>query len=258
MSKYLFWGINGLLGLAYLAEFIAPKLSEALAAVLLVLAAAASVTALNRQLPLQNVLGAALVCALLGGVAHGLSAIPDLALPFGPVLFSPDAGAMFFRFVPWTIPLLWVVAIFNARGTARLILRPWRKIKTYGFWLIGLTAVLAMAFDLALEPYASWQVKHYWHWQPTKIPFTWQGATPLNFVGWVCVTLLILTLATPLLIRKQPGQRSAADLHPFILWLGAVLLFASGSAAAGLWLPVGVDAAMAAVTVYFGVRGAKW
>jgi len=37
-----------------------------------------------------------------------------------------------------------------------------------------------------------------------------------------------------------------------------VLLFASGSAAAGLWLPVGVDAAMAAVTVYFGVRGAKW
>jgi uncharacterized membrane protein len=80
----------------------------------------------------------------------------------------------------------------------------------------------------------------------------------LNFVGWLCVTLLILTLATPLLIRKQPGQRSAADLHPFILWLGAVLLFASGSAAAGLWLPVGVDAAMAAVTVYFGVRGAKW
>jgi hypothetical protein len=101
-------------------------------------------------------------------------------------------------------------------------------------------------------------VKHWWHWQPTKIPFTWQGATPLNFFGWLGVSLLILTLATPLLIRKQPGQRGTAEWQPCLLWLGALVLFGTGAARAGLWWPVGADAALAAVTGYFAVRGARW
>jgi putative membrane protein len=255
-SKYGFWALNGLLGLAFVAEFFVPP-SVALDGLLIVLAAGASVVGHDRQLPLQNALSAALICAAVGGLAHGLSAQRDLALPFGPVLFNPAAGWKILNFVPWTIPLLWIIALFNARGLARLILRPWRKIKTYGFWLIGLTAVLAMAFDLALEPYA-WHVKNFWLWQPTKLPLTWQGATLLNFLGWVCVSLLILVFITPLLIRKQPGQRSTPNLHPLILWLGALGLFAAGSAGAGLWWPVGVDAALAAVTGWLAIRGAKW
>jgi hypothetical protein len=152
---------------------------------------------------------------------------------------------------------LWIVAIFNARGVARLILRPWRKVKNYGYWLMGLTAAMAVAFDVALEPFA-WHVKHLWLWEKTKIAVTWQGTTLLNFLGWAFVALLIMVLAMPSLIRKQPGAPSAPDFHPLILWLGGLLLFIVGSAQAASWAPVAVDAAIAAVTTFFAVRGAKW
>jgi len=256
-SKFLFWGLNGLLGLSFLVELCAPDSSSDWDAATIALAAVASVTALHRQLPWQNVLPAALIAAAIGGFAHGLSANPNFCLPFGPLVFNPAAGGKIFSTLPWTVPILWIVVIFNARGTARLIMRPWRKVKNYGFWLLGLTAALAMAFDLALEPYAG-PVRHLWRWQPTKITFTWQGATPLNFLGWAFVSLLIMAFATPSLIRKQPGNPSAPDFHPLALWLGALLLFATGAARAGLWWPVAVDATLAAVTTFFAIRGARW
>ena len=256
-SKNLFWALNSLLGVAFIVEIAAPRFSTAFDAVTIALAAMASLAALNRQLPLQNVLPVAGIAAVVGGVAHGLSANPNLSIPFGPIVFQSAAGAKILYFVPWTIPLLWIVVIFNARGVGRLILRPWRKVKNYGFWLIGLTAVLAMAFDVALEPFA-WYVKRFWFWQHTKIPVTWEGAPLLNFVGWGLATLLIMLIATPSLIRKQPGSQSAPDFHPLALWLGALVLFAVGSAGAGLWWPAAVDAAIAAVTTVFALRGAKW
>lgn len=256
-SKNVFWGLNALLGVTFILEICAPKSSSVLDAILIVLAAAASFAALARQLPMQNVLSVAIISALIGGVAHGLSACPNFSLPFGPIFFYPAAGGKISNFVPWTVPLVWVFAIFNARGVARLILLPWRKVKNYGVWLMGLTAVLAVAFDLALESFAG-HVKHFWLWQPTKIPFTWQGATPLNFAGWACVSLLIMLIITPLLIRKQPGGPNAPEFHPLVLWLGALLLFAIGPAEARLWWPVGVDVIIAGVTAFFAVRGGRW
>jgi uncharacterized membrane protein len=255
-TKYFRWILNLALSAVFSLEIFARNLSPFLLSALIALAAVASIAALQRQLPLQNVLLAAAITALVGGAAHGLSANPNLSIPFGPLIFNPDTGAKIFNSVPWIIPLLWIVAIFSARGVARLILRPWRKTKNYGWWLIGVTAVLAVAFDLALEPYA--QVKHFWRWQPTKISATWCGASPLNFLGWIFISLLILAFATPSLIKKQPGSSSAPDFHPLFVWLGALLLFAVGAAGAGFWWPVGVDAAIAVITVVFAVRGARW
>ncbi|HEX4350406.1 MAG TPA: carotenoid biosynthesis protein [Verrucomicrobiae bacterium] len=249
--------MNSLLGVAFIVEISAPRFSTALDGLTILLAAAASIAALNRQLPLQNVLPVAATAAVVGGVAHGLSANPNLSIPFGPIVFESAAGAKIFNFVPWTVPLFWIIAIFNARGVGRLILRPWRKVKNYGFWLIGLTAVLAMAFDIALEPFAC-HVKHFWFWQGTKIPITWEGTTLLNFVGWAFATVFIMLIATPSLIRKKPGSQSPPDFHPLTLWLGALVLFAVGSGGAGLWWPVAVDTAIAAVTTVFAIRGAKW
>ena len=231
--------------------------SENLDVALIALAAAASVAAACRQLPLQNVLLAAGFAALIGGVAHGLSANPDLAMPFGLLTFNPNAGAKIFNAVPWTVPLVWIFALFNSRGVARLILRPWRKQKNYGYIVIGLTAFLAVGFDLALEPFAA-HVKHFWLWQPTKFPWHWHGASPLNFLGWFCVTLLMLAFATPSLIKKQPGSSSAPDLFSVALWFGAVLLFTIGAAKAGFWSAVILDAVLAGVVAVFGWRGAKW
>jgi hypothetical protein len=254
--KTFFPVLNVLLGIAFIVEIFAPRFSSGFA-VTITLAAVASGAALYRRLPLQNVLPAAFITALLGGLAHGLSAVPAVALPLGPIVFEPAGGAKILNTVPWTVPLLWIVAIFNARGVARLILRPWRKVKKYGYWLLGLTTALAVLFDIAFEPFAC-QVKHFWRWQPTNLPVTWQGTTLLDFIGWAFVALLILALATPWLIKKQSGKPSPPELHPLAVWLGALFLFAAGSAGAGFWWPVGADAAIAAVTAVFAVRGAKW
>lgn len=233
----------------------APDKPDWLDALLLSLATAGTVIALSRRLPLQNILGAALIIALIGGAAHALGEITDI--PFGPFVFEPQAGPKLFKTLPWAVPLLWVFAILNSRGVARLILRPWRKTKTYGFLVIGFTAALVMLFDLALDPFAS-RVKHYWLWTPTKFPVTWQGAPLLNFLGWAVVSLLMLAFVTPLLINKRPRGKSGPDYHPLGLWLGALLLFAGAAALKGLWLATAVDAGIGVVTVVFAVRGARW
>jgi uncharacterized membrane protein len=234
--------------------FVPARQSAPVDAFLLMLAASASVAILTRQLPLQSVLFAAFITGLIGGAAHGLSA--RTGLPFGPVSFGEMSGPQLFNCVPWLVPVIWVVAIFSSRGTARLMLRPWRKMKNYGFLLMAVTAGLALAFDFALEPFA--RVKHLWLWQPTKISITWQGATPMCFLGWMFVTLLILAVIMPYLIRKQPGSTSAPNHAPAALWLGAMILFGINAAQAGLWLEMAVDGILAAAVAFFGWRGAKW
>jgi uncharacterized membrane protein len=257
-QKVCHWILTGALAIVFVAQFALPEYYLILDAVLLVLAVAVSITTLNRQIPMQNVLLGVSLAALIGGVAHGLSAFRGLAIPFGPIFFHETCGAEIFGLVPWTIPLLWVVALFSSRGTARLILRPWRKLKSYGYWLIGLTAVLIMAFDFALEPFATTRANDFWTWPPTKFPVTWYGASPLNFLGWVFVALLILGFTTPALIKKRPGSRTPLELNPLGIWLGAIILFAVGCAKAALWPAVAADATIAIVTLAFAIPGARW
>ncbi len=172
-------------------------------------------------------------------------------------MFGPEIGQKFFNLLPWAMPLLWVVAVLNSRGVARLVLRPWRKMRTYGFWLIGLTALFTMLFDCALEPFAS-HVKHYWIWTTAGYSLTPQGAPISNSVGWFIVTVLMLAFATPALINKQLSKRSAPDFHPLAVWLGGILLFAFAAATHGLWPAVAVDAVIGIAATVFAIRGARW
>jgi uncharacterized membrane protein len=224
-------------------------------ALLLVLATVATLVALVRQLPAQNVLLAAFVIAFIGSVAHSVGA--RSGIPFGPFMFGSDAGQKLFGTLPWALPLLWVVAVLNSRGVARLILRPWRKIHAYGFWLIGLTALFTMLFDCALEPFAA-HAKHYWIWTTVGFSLPSQGAPLSNAVGWFAVTLLILAFTTPAMINKQLSKRSAPDFYPLAIWLGAVFLFAAGAAVHGLWLAFTTDVVISTGVAVFAIRGACW
>ncbi len=224
-------------------------------ALLLVLAAISTLATLARHLPLQNVLLAALFIAAIGGVAHTVGV--KSGIPFGPFMFGPEAGQKFFNTLPWTMPVLWVVAVLSSRGVVRLVLRPWRKIRNYGFWLIGLTALFTTLFDCALEPFAA-HAKHYWIWTTAGYALTPQGAPLSDSVGWFVVTLLILAFATPVMINKQLSKRSAPDFLPLAVWLGAILLFATGAALHGLWLAAGVDVIIFSTAAVFAIRGARW
>jgi len=223
-------------------------------AALLVLATVTTLVALMRHLPGQNVLGAAILIVVTSGTVTWINA--QVGVPFGPVVYG-TLGPRWFGVLPWAVPLFWVVAILNSRGVARLILRPWRKTRTYGFRLIGLTAMLATALDFAFEPYAT-QVKRYWFWEATRFPVTWHGATLVNFFSWLVVAVLTLAFITPILINKMQTFRRPPDLHPLMIWLATLVLAGTGSALAGLWSAVAVDAALAIVTAVFAIRGAKW
>jgi uncharacterized membrane protein len=224
-------------------------------ALLLLLATAGTLAALARQLPAQNVFLAAAIIALIGAVVHTVGV--ESGIPFGPFIFGPEIGQKFFSTLPCAMPLLWVVAVLNSRGVARLILRPWRKIRTYGFWLIGLTALFTMLFDCALEPFAA-HAKHYWIWITPGYSLTPLGAPISNSVGWFIVPVLMLAFATPVLINKQLSKRSAPDFHPLAVWLGGILLFAIGAAMNGLWPAVVVDAVIGIIATIFAIRGGRW
>ena len=102
-----------------------------------------------------------------------------------------ESGPLIFNALPWFMPFLWVVVILNSRGVARLILRPWRKLRVYGFGLSELPPLLTLIFVLGLEPFAT-RFRHYWIWSPTKLPVDWYGTPLSDFLGWVVTALLIL------------------------------------------------------------------
>lgn len=253
------WLLASLLAIVFALElasfFWQLKVEGGLDAIFIVVAAASTLAAAWRRLPMQNVLLAALGIAVIGGGFSALGARTDL--PFGPFVWTSGIGLVLFKTLPWAMPLIWVVVILNSRGVARLVLRPWRKTKAYGFRLIGLTALLVLLFDVALEPYAS-QVKHFWLWLPTAWPLTWQGASVMNFLAWALITVLILLFVTPALIVKKPRTKSGPDFHPLCLWLGAMILFGTGCATNGLWLAVTVDTVIGIGAGVFAVRGAMW
>jgi uncharacterized membrane protein len=225
-------------------------------ALLVIFTTLATLASLARILAGQNILLAATIIGLLGGIAHGMGA--KTAFPFGPFVFSEAAGPQFFNVLAWSMPLIWIIAILNARGVAKLILRPWRKLKSYAFWLIGVTATLVVLFDLALEPYAAY-VNRYWLWLPTKFPFTWYGAPIANFFGWMLTALLILAFTTPSLSKKPARtNKNRLDYHPLVVWLLALALFATSAIQNQLWPAVGLCALTAIATTIFALRGARW
>jgi uncharacterized membrane protein len=223
-------------------------------ALLLLAAAATTLFALSRQLPAQNVFLAAGIIAAIAGTVQAIGALSGV--PFGPYVYTEAAGQRIFNVLPWSIPVVWIIVIFNARGVARLILRPWRKDRLYGFRLIGVTVALAVAFDFGLEPFAT-QVKDYWLWQPTKLGLLWQGTPPSNFLGWLVASLLILAIVTPTLLNKS-HRKFPPDYHPLMVWILLSLLFVTGELKHHLWVAATFLIVTSAVAASMAIRGARW
>jgi uncharacterized membrane protein len=259
IAKFCHWLLASLLAVAFgleMVSFFQPfKFVFWLDLTFIILAAASTLAALWRRLPLQNLILATLGIAAIGSGFSILGAKVDL--PFGPFVYTSGIGPLLFKTLPWPVPLIWVIVILNSRGVARLILRPWRKTKAYGYRAIALTALLVLLFDVAFEPFAS-HVKHLWLWLPTALPLTWQGASVVNFISWALITVLILLFVTPTMIIKKPRSKNGPDFHPLGLWLGGMILFGTGCAVNGNWLPVIVDAVIGIGTAIFAFRGAWW
>ena len=219
---------------------------------LVVISALAS---LYQSLQLQNVAAAAI--GMFGILSVVIWLNSKISVPFGPQVFTDSCGAQLIEGLPLLPPLFWLAVILTARGTARLILRPWRKLRTYGFRLIGLTCLLTTTFDFGLEPFAS-RVNHFWIWQPTTVTSTWYGAPWINFFGWLVTSVLLLAVITPWLINKQPIRKRPADFHPLWLWLGLNLFLAWQLTAHRLWAAAIVVGGQTAITSLVAWKNGRW
>ena len=217
-------------------------------------ASSLTVVTTTKQLPLQNVIALALLIAGIGSAVH-ISGVTT-GIPFGAYVYTDNFGPRLFDILPVLTPFVWLVAVINSRGVARLILRPWRKTKHYGFQVIGLTCLLVTLLDFGLEPFAS-IVHRFWIWQtPTGVP-TYYTTPWVNFFGWATSTLLILAFATPWFINKK-SINQPPDYHPLIIWLSLILLFVAATAAEQLWWAVGINNLTGVVVIVFALRGARW
>ena len=267
-TPFLGWGqrIHHLLFASFFAAYIIAWLRLWLAPALfanarwpdgflIVLGTSTTLASMTRRLPGQNVI---LASAIIGAIASGIETVGALTgIPFGPFVYNYQViGRELFPPLPWAIPLLWIFVILNTRGVARLILRPWRKIRAYGFYVIGLSALLVVLFDLGLEPFSA-RVKGFWFWNPTKLPFTWYGAPVVNFLGWAMASVLILAFATPSLIDKKKVKHPT-DYQPLFLWVLFNLLLLTGISAHQLWPAAAVILGETILVSIFAIRGAKW
>jgi hypothetical protein len=176
---------------------------------LLLLAIGVVFSGLRRELPFQNILLAAAVIALLSSFASISSAVAGYPLN-GPRLFGvrPDEIV---RNLPWPQPLLWVVALLSSRGSARLILQRWRTLPGYGFWVIGLTALLTCVFWTGLE------------WSESSAGLLRAGEL-------LFTSILLITLVTPVLISKHPSP-AKPSCEPAMVWFSAAAVLAARCAA---------------------------
>lgn len=223
-------------------------------AITLFMAFATTLVSLSAQLPAQNIALAAVIIAAIGGGIHALNALTGI--PFGPLIYKPESGPRLFGALVWFMPLWWVVAVLSSRGVARLILRPWRKIRAYGFWLIGITTLLTLLLELNFQPFAT-HTRGYWMWPPGKLIVDWFGTPLSDFLGWLVTTLLILAFSTPALMKRKPSS-SGADFHPIIVWLALNFAFSAGAFSQHLLVPAIVGIVICLAIIPFAIRGAKW
>lgn len=252
---FILFLVSWLVSLVFLClELNSPAQRRGSDGFLLLSATVTSFLALGRRLPLQNVITTAVLITLISSVIMSVAA--RSGIPFGPRVYSNELGEKVFNVLPWSVPLLWIVAIVNGRGVARLIMRPWRKTNYYGFWVIGLTCAMTAILDLALEPFAVF-VRDYWIWQAPKSVPDWYTAPWVNFLGRFVAALAILTFTTPWLINKQP-IKLPIDYHPLIVWLSINLWLTIGNALHHLWLAVALSAAVNIAMTVYAIRGARW
>jgi hypothetical protein len=176
---------------------------------LIVSAALASLVILGRRLPVQNVVTISTIVLGVSGLLELVNA--RTGIPFGKVIFRDSFGGKIFGVLPWTMPLLWLIAILNGRGSAQLILRPWRTGKNYGWWLLGLGALLTTILLFDFHIYAK-EIRHYF-----GIDRKSENSVGLVFITRFAATLLLLLLTTGWFINKKPVEEKL-HFYPLILW----------------------------------------
>jgi hypothetical protein len=207
---------------------------------------------LARRFPLQNV-------AIIGLIVISLSALATVIFAhalyftfndeFGPSVLVSNGK----RLLPWQVPFLALALTVTSRETARLVLRPWRRQKNYGLWLLGTASLLVVLLSLHVEPFAA-GLGQWWTWAGNPASMSWLGVPWVAFAAWFCLSGLVLGFASPWFIVKRP-LALVPDLTPVALWGLILTYFAVGNALGRNWPPVGTALAALGLVGFLAWRG---
>jgi len=205
---------------------------------------------LGHRLPPQN------LCAVLlvswASASLGLILAVKSHVFLDAVTYADGFGPRMLGIVPWQLPFLWLALVLSSRETARLILRPYRRDPHYGYWLVGLAALLVLGLDLVLQPFAV-RVAGWWRFETSPAASSWLGVPWIVFPTNIVLTLLVLLFASPWLIAKR-AIPTARNLCPLMVWLLLNLCLLIGGTVAGLWLAMAASLAGMAAAVFFTRR----
>jgi putative membrane protein len=162
----------------------------------------------------RGLLAAGCIVGLAGAVEYiGVTT----GAPFGRYVYSDALGLKLDGAVPLPIPFAWLLVVPGALGAAQLAGVPWR-------WLSSAAALLALLFDLLLEPFAVY-IMDYWRWLD-RGPY--YGVPTANFIAWA-VTGFVLAAITQALIGRSADRRTSAPeaspLIPTLLYLLNIVQF---------------------------------
>jgi putative membrane protein len=135
----------------------------------------------------------------------------ETGFPFGAYRYSDRFGPML-GVVPFTIPLAWHVVVTNAF----FLVRAWLPRASQPL-SAALTGLVGMAYDFALEPFAT-RAKHYWNWTDGNVP-------PQNYAAWFVLSALLAGLFAP----GKSALRFPRDPRPAVLLLATLAIFLAGN-----------------------------
>jgi hypothetical protein len=165
---------------------------------------------------------------------------------FGGLLSPPRGGNFPEPREGWVVveAVVWVVAILTARGVGRLILRPWRQSSTYGYRLLGLSAILVCLLGAGQGLLSAAQDGGGWH----KSGAGWPGPEWARPIEVLVAALVSQVAAVPWLIDKKrvveiPGRQ------PLVVWVMLAVLFVTSAAAQGRRLAAALASAVGVASV---------
>lgn len=181
--------------------------------------------------------------AILTGLLFSWPKSPLTAVEFAPALGPRIGGAL-----PWSIPLLWLVIVLNARGVARLLLRGKESREHVGYETLGVGTGLALALI-----WSAWAIATGAKQRISPLP---NAALVFVYAATATMTAILLAVTAVILLTKHPGPEPA-ERQSVCSWLLMNLLAGTWAVRDGLWIAALMCVAQIAVPGYLAWLGRK-
>lgn len=134
------------------------------------------------------------------------------SVPFGSYIYTDTLQPQILQ-VPLAISLSWIVVVAGSF----MIVSSVKSLNTFAF--VTYSSVLVLAFDLLLEPFASF-INGYWIWTFSFVPIQ-------NYISWFFVAVVFNLFLSKFLVQQSSENKKSKVVSntPLILYLISIFQF---------------------------------